>query len=251
MEIITGYLSNDGQLTSGGPVFSFSVDVLQPRLIFDPLTNTVIFISQLDSSYTGLPPGKHALIMRSEPAARKSTGPRAANLVGYTSVKQSSINLHRDKSTKCLRVCYTHENDNGQTEPTCSTICNVGFNRWSFRPLNVPFCNCKQSTSNPSVIEYPVNGAVFAVWEETDPLRHRLHGYYVGTQNFVQVPSVSVQKHPLAVYRPSDGQVCVVWQHHPRAKTCSKLALRCYKLSQSCTDPCCCFRHQNTHCGKK
>ena len=252
IEILCAYLSSSGDLQSGGPVFSFSVDVLQPNLVYDPVTRTFIFVSQLDSSYGGLPSGKNGLLIRSEPASAKSTGRRSASLVGYTSVKKSSVSMHRDTGTQCLRVCYINDPDaRGLTVPTCSKVCHDGHQQWNTRHHDVKFCSCKMTVTNPFVIEYPVNGAVFGVWEEADKTRHRLHGYYVNTQNFLQNPLATTQKHPLAVYKPNDGQVCVVWQYRSLStgNTRNKLAFRCYKLSRSCNDPCCC--QYGRHCGKK
>jgi hypothetical protein len=50
----------------------------------------------------------------------------------------------------------------------------------------------------------------------------------------------------LAVYKPSDKQVCVVWQYHSEGSARRRLGFRCYKSSSSCSDPCCC--QYERHC---
>ena len=251
VQIIFGHLSADCIAKSSGLVFSFrQADVLQPNLIYDPLTEMIVFASQLDKSHQVLKDGEaHGILLRSMPASENSSDPGIAHLIGYTRVRESSISIHRDNVTGCFRVCFsTDENNNSLTQPTCSKVCRRGIDDWPPRHYDVLFCMCKERVVNPYVIEYPVCRSVFGVWEETDQTRKRLHGYYLGTQNFVQSSPAVIQSHPLASYKSSDGQVCVVWQHYTSENTCRKLAFRCYEPSVRCNDPCCCS--YGDHCGK-
>ena len=249
-EIIAAYLDINGKTQSGGAVFSFSVDVKQPNVMYDSLTQTLVFVSQLDSSYPGTTNGKNSLIMRTEPASFKSTGSRSATMVASTAVEKSSISMHTVGSTNCIRVCYLVKDKDDMTVPTCSKVCTVGYNRWDIKQSDVSFSTCKQDAANLIVIHYPISGTQFGVWEEMDATRHRLHGYYVSTQNFVQSPHADVQRKPIAVYKEIDGQVCVAWQYGGRAKKWGKLAFRCFKMSPVCNDPCSCLQSNIPHCGK-
>ena len=250
IEIISAYLTDEGYLKSGGPVFSFSVNVLQPRVVFDELTKMFVYVSQLDKSHPQLST-KNFLIQKSFPASRYPNNPPQAVAFGSTTVDDSSISLHFDNATRCVRVCFSQVKDDALTETTCSKLCAGGVNRYNVRPLNVSFCTCKSKAINPHVIEYPVNSAVFGIWEEKDSTRHRLHGYFVRTAHFQQNPPASVQEHPRAVYKNSDGQVCVVWRYQSSADTCSKLGIRCFELTAHCKDPCCCQQRNSPQCGKQ
>ncbi len=250
IEIISAYLTDEGYLKSGGPVFSFSVNVLQPRVVFDELTKMFVYVSQLDKSHPQLST-KNALIQKSFPASGYPNNPPQAVAFGVTTVDDSSISLHFNNATRCVRVCFSQVKDDALTETTCSKLCAGGVNRYNVRPLNVSFCSCKSKAINPHVIEYPVNSAVFGIWEEKDSTRHRLHGYFVRTAHFQQNPPASVQEHPRAVYKSSDGQVCVVWRYQSSADTCSKLGIRCFELTAHCKDPCCCQQRNSPQCGKQ
>ena len=250
IQIISAYLTGEGYLKSGGPVFSFSVNVLQPRAVFDELTKMFVFVSQLDKSHPQLST-KNVLLQNSLPASGYPNSPPQAVVIGSTTVDNSSISLHFDNATRCVRVCFLHVNDNALTDTTCSKLCASGFNRYNVRPLDVSFCTCKNTAINPHVIEYPVNSAVFGVWEEKDSTRHRLHGYFVSTVHFQQNPPATVQEHPRAVYKSSDGQVCVAWRYQSFVNTCSKLGIRCFESTTRCNDKCCCQQRNNPHCGKQ
>ena len=251
VQIIFAHLVDNGQAKSSGTVFAFHpADVVQPTLVYDPQTETIVFVSQLDNSHPALSRynGKHGIILKSIPVSANSAAGRRPHVISATRVKESAISIHRENATGCLRVCFLiDKNNNNLTETTCSKICASGSDDWVVNSDDVLFCTCKEKAVNPHVIEYPVSGSIFGVWEETDQTRHRLHGYFVSTQNFVQTPLSAIQKHPLATYRSSDGQVCVVWQHHSSSNTCKKLAFRCFELSRRCNDPCCCLL--GDHCG--
>ena len=252
VQIIFAHLDANGRAKSSGIVFTFHpAEVVQPSLVYDPQTKMIVFVSQLDKSHQALMNrlnGKHGILLKSVPASATSAAGRRPHVIGATRVNESSISIHRENATGCLRVCFLiDKNNDGLTETTCSKVCSSGLDDWVASSDDVVFCTCKEKAVNPHIIEYPVSGSIFGVWEETGLSRHRLHGYYTSTQNFVQTPLAAIQTHPLATYRSSDGQVCVVWQHHSSGNTCKKLAFRCFELSRRCNDPCCCSF--GDHCG--
>ena len=249
IEIISAYLTEEGYVKSKGPVFSFPVNVHQPRVVFDEFNKMFVFVSQLEKSHQLS--AKNVLLQKSLNASGYPNNPPQAVAFGSTAVDESSISLHFDNATRCVRVCFLHVNDNTLTEPTCTKLCASGDNRYNVRPLDVSFCTCRNTAINPHVIEYPVNSAVFGVWEEKDSIRHRLHGYFVSTIHFQQNPPATVQKHPRAVYKSSDGQVCVTWRYQSSANTCSNLGIRCFESTTRCNDPCCCQQRNSRHCGKQ
>jgi hypothetical protein len=251
VQIVFSQLDSNGQQSSSGVIFEHNlVDVLQTALIYDQKTETIVFVSQLDKSHQILRSyGKHGIIVKSLPVSANSSSGRRTHLIGFTRVKESSISIHRETATGCLRVCYlVDRNNTGLTKTTCTKVCSSGSDGWLMNSDDVKLCTCAEKATNPHIIEYPVSGSIFGVWEESNQTSHHLHGYYASAQYFVQTPPAAIQKYPLATYRSSDGQICVVWQHHSSHDTCRAIAFRCFEASRHCNDPCCCSF--GDHCGK-
>ena len=245
-EIVAVYLTPNGRMRTSAPVFSFSVSVHQPNVIFDPGLSQIVFVSQLHNSLEDLPAGRHALLIRSENAKRPSnSGLRSSVVVSYTSVHQSSISLTIDSKATCLRICYIDKNIRGLKELRCIKPCYVHVpydsNQVTVTAPAVSSCSCERNLSSSSVIYYPANGAMFGVWEESNQTDHFLHGYYINAENFVQTPAATSQKRPVSTYRSTDGQVCVAWQYLSTSSAYTQLAFRCFRLSPFCNDPCCCL----------
>ena len=253
VQIVFAHLDASGLAAPSGINYVFELtqtDVVQPNLIYDPTTEAIIFVSQLDKSHRSLNgTGKHGVILKSVPASANSAAGRRTRVIGFTGVLNSSISIHRENVSGCFGVFFLiDEYNTGMTETTCSKVCYIGQDDWGVSDNDVRFCNCKEKVVNPHIIEYPGNGSVFGVWEETNQAGHLLHGHYMSTQEFLQNPLAVIQKHPLAVYKSNDGQVCVVWQHLTSGSTCGKLAFRCFEVSPRCNDQCCCSL--GDHCGK-
>ena len=251
IEIPAFYLDQHGQVQSAGSVFSYKVHVKQPNLAYHKESRSIVFVSQVDRAYASASNGKHLIVMRTEPASGKSidVGPRTSILVGTTSIEHSSISIREDSVDKCFRVCYLVTNKDGLRVPSCSKLCAVGSQGWRSSDVDYSFHVCNATTNNPIVIDYPRNGAFFALWEERNGGYNRLNGYYINAMHFQQSPQATIQTNPHAVYRESDGQVCVSWKYISRKDTCSKVAFRCFTRSINCDDPCSC-QSKFPVCGK-
>ena len=251
IEILAIYLDQDGQVQSGGSAFSYKVHVKQPNLAYHKESRSIVFVSQLDKTYTSTSNGKHFIVMRTEPASGKSidVGPRTSILVATTSIEHSSISIREDSVDKCFRVCYLVTNKDGLRVPRCSKLCAVGSQGWRSSDVDYSFHVCNAMADNSIVIDYPRNGAIFALWEERKRGYNRLHGYYINPIHFQQSLLATIPTNPYAVYRESDGQVCVSWKYISKKDTCSKVAFRCFTRSINCDDPCSC-RSKFPVCGK-
>ena len=248
-DILAFYFNQDGQLQSGGPVFSYKVHVKQPNLAYHKDSRSIVFVSQLD--YTSTSNGKNRIVMRTEPASGIiSIFPfRISTIVAYTSIEHSSISIHEDSVDKCFRLCYLVTNKDGLIVPKCIKLCADGSQGWRSSDVDYPFHVCNATTYNPIVIDYPRDGAFFALWEERNGGYNRLNGYYINAMHFQQNPQATNQTNPHAVYRESDGQVCVSWKYISERDTCSKVAFRCFTRSINCQDPCSC-QSKFPVCGK-
>ena len=251
IEILAIYLDQNGRVQSGGSAFSYKVHVKQPNLAYHKESRSIVFVSQLDKAYTNTSNGKHYIIMRTEPASGKSedVGPRRSKFVAATSIEHSSISIREDSVDKCFRVCYLVTNKDGLRVPKCSKLCTVGSQGWRTSDVDYSFHVCNATADNPIVIDYPRNGAFFALWEERNGSYNRLHGYYINAMHFQQNPQATNQTNPHAIYRESDGQVCVSWKYISKNDTWSKVAFRCFTRSINCDDPCSCQSNFPV-CGK-
>ena len=245
-EITAIYLTRHGNFHLARSVFSYISNVKQPTVAYHSRSQSFVFVSQLEHFGT-MPAGMDALLLRTELASgRAPIGdlPNFGRLIRFTSVRQSFINLHSDGADGCLRICYLIENNSTLAAPTCAKVCETDSGGWDTRDEHISFRTCKASVEYPSIIEYPVNGAIFAVWEkrEGNSTSNRLQGYHVNSRHFEENTSAAnyTYGNPLAVYKSRDAQVCVSWKHHNARNSCSRLALRCFKLSRDCDDPCSC-----------